>query len=462
MNNNVNKQKDITWKNLQVSTLVNIPELKPTIVDSVLSSANLVKNEFEEHIKPIKNFSSLSSYIDKICSRSYLSGSEFACPHLDTTGLVTAELDNSRDACKIVSAVTSPKNLSELLAVPSKWTLGTDEIAKISLTHREGNILGLNIDALTALETKTSVLAHDIGIDKITSVASQISSISSLVSPLSDSIKELIAPSSMLSDLSSIAFHSYQLIKNTDSLSVWNLGLVDSASYLVDRQVDWTSKFCNSVYEDMLFTHIDGLSTLPPRVNFISLIPFEFEREKKKQSDITPTEVLKKSTILRLSEKGKRLVDKVVDINNLCLRTGKEPLFKYTGNTTRAAATIGGTICSSRDDFGCIIDCLYMFFYENLERIKKVVTDDVVRNDGNFQCIFRVKSIRTDYRHDYEHGSEGDIRKKNQLIGDSYFHYAGKSVLISTEDYIVTQEKLYDEFDILMNYLQNILTTNIN
>lgn len=438
--------------------LLMIPEYKTTLVDSGLSSANLMQNRLEDLIKPIQNFSSLSSYIDEICGRSYLSSSAIFSPNLDTQH-IGADLDNSREIYKIVSSATSPKNIGESLEVPSKWTLGTDEIAKIPLTNRGDIMHGLNIDSLTALETRTSILARTIGINKITSVASQISSISSLVSPLSDSVKELIAPSSMLSDLGKIAFHSHQLIENTDNLSVWNLGLVDSASYLVDRQVNWTSKVCNSVYEDKLFTHIDGLSTLPPRVNFVSLIPLEFEREKKKKSDVTPTEFLKKSAILRLTEKGKRLIDKVVNINNLCLRTGMEPLFKYTGNTTRAAATIGGTICSSRDDLGCVIDCLYMFFYENLERIKKVVTDDVVRNDDNFQCIFRVKLIRTDYRHDYEHGSEGDIRKKNQSIGDSYFHYSGKPALISGDDYLMTQEKLYDEFDKLMDYIQNILVS---
>ena len=77
---------------------------------------------------------------------------------------------------------------------------------------------------------------------------------------------------------------------------------------------------------------------------------------------------------------------------------------------------MGGTLCSTQDEFGIIIDGLYDFFYENLSRIKEVVPEEVVRNDAVFQCIFHVKNMRTDLRHDYEHGSDGDIRKANRKI----------------------------------------------
>ena len=152
----------------------------------------------------------------------------------------------------------------------------------------------------------------------------------------------------------------------------------------------------------------------------------------------------------------------MVDINNLCSRTGQEQLFKYTGTTTRAAATMGGTACMNRDDFGDVVDGLYMFFYENLERIKDLVSDAAVRSEDVFQCIFRIKALRTDYRHDYEHGSEGDIRKANKKIGDSYAYYSGKPVLTSSQDYLLTQEKLYDEFDVLVDYLEHELVKKGN
>ena len=85
-----------------------------------------------------------------------------------------------------------------------------------------------------------------------------------------------------------------------------------------------------------------------------------------------------------------------------------------------AAATMGGTYCSTKEALGEIIDGLYMLFYENLEHIKEYVPDGAVRSDEVFQCIFRVKNIRTDYRHDNNHGDENKIRKKEMDIGESY------------------------------------------
>lgn len=48
--------------------------------------------------------------------------------------------------------------------------------------------------------------------------------------------------------------------------------------------------------------------------------------------------------------------------------------------------------------------------------------------------------MRTDLRHDYEHGKE--IRNKDFAIGDSYKHYAGKPVHTTSSDYLATQDLL--------------------
>ena len=316
------------------------------------------------------------------------------------------------------------------------------------------------ISVLSALEMQTSIIAHDMGIPKITSVASQISSITGMLSAQTKSIQELIAPSLMLSDLQTIAIDTHQTIISTGIPSEWKLGVVDSASFMVDRQVDWASQFCSSVYGERPLVEIGDLDDIAPKVNFLSFLETELDGEKKKKEDIRTEDALAETSVYKLTEKGKRLINKVVNINKLCERTGKRPLFKYTGATTKAAASMGGTLCSTQDEFGIIIDGLYDFFYENLSRIKEVVPEEVVRNDAVFQCIFHVKNMRTDLRHDYEHGSDGDIRKANRKIGDSYSHYAGRPVLLSSSDFMKVQDGLYNEFDILVDYLTGIVINN--
>lgn len=344
-------------------------------------------------------------------------------------------------------------SINEIIAAQSKWSVETVSPVTVAISALTKNITEPQLSVLAALENKTSLLAHDNGIAKITSVATQISSITGILASQTDYIKELIAPKTMLADLQNIAMQAHKAIEATGRLSAWQLGVIDTASYMVDRQVNWASKICSAEFNVTPLPKIEDVIEVKPRANVIALLPEDFKREKEKKEDITPEEALVKSPAYVISEKGKRIIDKVVAINRLCERKGRDKLFKYTGATMRAAAAIGGTVCQTEETFGGIIDDFYEVFYENIEHIKSIVTDEVVRNEDVYQCIFRVKHMRTDLRHDYEHGKEKDIRNKDMAIGDSYKHYAGKPVLITSSDYLTTQEKLYDEFDELAEHL---------
>ena len=352
-----------------------------------------------------------------------------------------------------LDAALRQSSLSEIIAAQSKWSFETVSPVTTAISALTKNITEPQLSVLAALENKTSLLAHNNGIAKITSVATQISSITGILASQTDYIKELIAPKTMLTDLQAIATQAHTAIEATGRLSAWQLGVIDIASLMVDRQVNWASKICSSEFSITPLSKIEDNIEVKPRLNVIALLPEEQKREKHKKVDATPEEALVKSPAYRISEKGKRLIDKVVAINKICERKGRERLFKYTGATMRAAAAIGGTICQTEETFGGIIDDFYEVFYENIEHIKAIVTDEVVRNEDVYQCIFRVKHMRTDLRHDYDHGKEKDIRNKDMAIGDSYMHYAGKPVLITSSDYLTTQDKLYDEFDVLADHL---------
>ena len=352
-----------------------------------------------------------------------------------------------------LDAALRQSSLSEIIAAQSKWSFETVSPVTTAISALTKNITEPQLSVLAALENKTSLLAHNNGIAKITSVATQISSITGILASQTDYIKELIAPKTMLTDLQAIPTQAHTAIEATGRLSAWQLGVIDIASLMVDRQVNWASKICSSEFSITPLSKIEDNIEVKPRLNVIALLPEELKREKEKKVDATPEEALVKSPAYRISEKGKRLIDKVVAINKICERKGRERLFKYTGATMRAAAAIGGTICQTEETFGGIIDDFYEVFYENIEHIKAIVTDEVVRNEDVYQCIFRVKHMRTDLRHDYDHGKEKDIRNKDMAIGDSYMHYAGKPVLITSSDYLTTQDKLYDEFDVLADHL---------
>lgn len=66
--------------------------------------------------------------------------------------------------------------------------------------------------------------------------------------------------------------------------------------------------------------------------------------------------------------------------------------------------------------------------------------------------------MRTDLRHDYEHGD--NIAKKMNDIAESYSYYTGKVTLSSSSDFLTTQEGLYKDFDKLADHIQEVIEKN--
>lgn len=411
---------------------------------------NTNKTKEDSLNQAISSFTSLTARINEMYDQNRLlnhsllqttlKGSDLLCRATKTE---MSELD----------ATIAGGTIAEIMAIPSKWAVDlkggvTDVVQAFAKKWEEPKV-----SALAALEAQTGLIARDNGVSKLTSVATQISTIADILSTQTDYIKELIAPKTMMSDLQTFALETHQSILDTGNFSTWKLGMVDSASYMVDRQVNWVSKLCTTVYGEKPFSGLVEINDCEPKVNMISMLPLDLEKEKKEDENVALEVALERSPAYQLPEKGKRLIDKIVELNKMCERTGLKPPFKYTGGMMKAAASMGGTVCTTGEALGSIIDCLYMIFYENLERIKVLLSDDAVRTEEVFQCIFRVKSIRTDFRHDYEHGKDKDIRKKDNEIGKSYSHYVGKPVLLSREDYLETQNKMYEEFENLVDYL---------
>ena len=167
--------------------------------------------------------------------------------------------------------------------------------------------------------------------------------------------------------------------------------------------------------------------------------------------DKTPTEGLEESTIVSITEKGKRIADNVLMINKLRLDTGLERIFGLSETVVGGLINLGTVVCSSEEQLGKIIDDLYFIFYENLEHIKILIGngdekkgDQIVRVEDIYQCIFDVKTIRSDLRHDLNHGKPKDVKIKLKNVGDCYKKYSGNRPL-KPKDFKRFQEHIYDK-----------------
>lgn len=406
-------------------------------------------------IQTVEGLTSLTARINELCARPRITDCLSIQSMLKSSALLA---EAAKPKVSVMDTILKGDALSAALAAPSKWTLNPlDGVAPAMPAISKELLLGTNLTALATMEAQTGALARSKGIAQLTSVASQITSISEALASQPNFIKEMIAPSSMLTDLQRIAEKTHKTIIEAGNLTAWQLGVLDSASFMVDRHIDWASRFCSTAYDIEPIPQIVELDDYSPKLNVIELLPEELEYEKSRNEDITPGEALEKTPSYQMSERGKGLVERIVNINETCLRKNREPIFKCTDTTMMAAATLSGTVCNSKSSFGDLVDGLYFIFYENLEYIKAIVTDPTVRKEDIYQCIFRVKHIRTDYRHDNDHGKESKIKQKIKDIGESYAYYTGKVAPTLKSDFLTAQEGLYDDFDRLTDHLQEII-----
>ena len=237
----------------------------------------------------------------------------------------------------------------------------------------------------------------------------------------------------------------------------WRIELISAAGRFVDRQVSWSQQMGSSLPADDTKTEDTGVSSP------VLLIPSYIGYTARADNTVTPQQGLEASAILTITEKGKRIVDNIIIMNDLSMDAGNDRLFSLSDRLVQCATVVGGTFCAKQNDFGKIIDALYMVFYENLEHFKRLEGkgdkdegDNIVRNSRLYECIFDIKTLRTDLRHDVNHGKQKDVRGKLAHIADCYEQYCGRRP-VKPRDYRILQERLYDKVLELEDHLIDTL-----
>jgi hypothetical protein len=108
---------------------------------------------------------------------------------------------------------------------------------------------------------------------------------------------------------------------------------------------------------------------------------------------------------------------------------GEEPFFKPTTRGTVSACWIGMIVAEDRDKFDFLIDQLYMLIYEGAGGLKQkyLIENGGIMERSECDAVWDIKQLRSKRsRHDIEHGSEGDIRKKYREL-DEMYHRLGLS-----------------------------------
>lgn len=109
------------------------------------------------------------------------------------------------------------------------------------------------------------------------------------------------------------------------------------------------------------------------------------------------------------------IVQQIDQLNKKHAATAGEDLFKATNKTTQAMLRIRKPV-RDLNEYEAFIDDLYFLFRESVG----------TRLNGNWPSSFaHVNDLRTDLRHDVDHGDAGKIRAKRRKAGATFKLYAG-------------------------------------
>jgi hypothetical protein len=95
---------------------------------------------------------------------------------------------------------------------------------------------------------------------------------------------------------------------------------------------------------------------------------------------------------------------------------------------------------------------LYEIVYEGSGSLNRIPNQ--FKNENSI--LFAIKSIRSDLRHDLEHGDPKEIASKKKRLSEIYTMYTGKPSLSAVDDMglIKVQKKLLGNLDVFLSELK--------
>jgi len=152
-----------------------------------------------------------------------------------------------------------------------------------------------------------------------------------------------------------------------------------------------------------------------PRIRHEILLRKLLAKSPKLAAAFDPTIISESGTASRVNQLGISIRDLIHTANTAYAAKHGEDLFKPTNNTARALTRIGTPI-SDFDRYKELIDDLYFLFRESVGQ----------RLGTNWPSSFvDVNTLRTELRHDLDHGESGKVRAKRRKSGGAFAKYAG-------------------------------------
>lgn len=203
----------------------------------------------------------------------------------------------------------------------------------------------------------------------------------------------------------------------------------------------------------MQITEVDSESSQQPafRVNIYPELNRQLAYVYRKDSKVDPCFAFDSSLSANISNVAGEIVELVFNINEISSRISGENIFKPTNKTIRACVVLSNTVARSEALFADVIDSLYFLLYEGSGYANRLTN---FMTDPELQTLWWVKTLRTSFRHDIDHGERRKVRKKQQEIGEVFRQLVSKARPTSTFEWANTQMRLYEY---IVNLLREIM-----
>jgi hypothetical protein len=176
----------------------------------------------------------------------------------------------------------------------------------------------------------------------------------------------------------------------------------------------------------------------------------DFEQFAEKDAIAQRLEALEKEREIRTLSSD--VVVLIGDCNEISVSKGGKEVFKITTKLLKRITDLE-KMATTKDNFGNFVDALYEILYEGSGSLNRV--PEIFKNDDDF-IGFVIKFIRADFRHDLEHGSKQEIKKKKARLSKIYLKYSGKTAFsaMGKEDLVKVQEKMLEETKLFLQELK--------
>lgn len=197
----------------------------------------------------------------------------------------------------------------------------------------------------------------------------------------------------------------------------------------------------------------------PPRVEFN--LPAAQQKELLDRTDEVPEDA-GYETLAPLAPSSQLADDAIACLmlyercNEARLFRGEAPFFRPTARGTVAAGWISMLVADDRDKFDFLIDQLYMLIYEGAggQKQKYLVENGGVMERPECDAVWDIKQLRSKRsRHDIEHGSEGEVRKKYRELGEMYRRLGLSRFPQTPEEYALLQRVVLRNLRVFMTEL---------